>query len=124
MLLDLHDMRIENVEQTAFLEEHPMTARTSSLVHPKYKTKYSVGNWPEYERGLRARGDVMIWFNQDAIAGWIPCGRRKRGAQRFYSDLAIETALTTAARASFAAPSNRRLRRFVTSVDGPRPSVA
>ncbi len=26
-----------------------MTARTSSLVHPKYKTKYSVGNWREYE---------------------------------------------------------------------------
>ncbi len=71
-----------------------MTASTSSLVHPKYKTKYSVGNWPEYERGLRARGDVMIWFNQDAIAGWIPCGRRKRGAQRLYSDLAIETVLT------------------------------
>ncbi len=71
-----------------------MTARTSSLVHPKYKTKYSVGNWREYEQGLRARGDVMIWFSEDAIAGWIPRGRRKRGAQRLYSDLAIETALT------------------------------
>ncbi len=71
-----------------------MAARTSSLVHPKYKTKYSVKNWPEYEEGLRARGDVMIWFNEDAIAAWIPRGKRKRGAQRLYSDLAIETALT------------------------------
>ena len=31
-----------------------MAARTSSLVHPKYKTKYSVSNWREYEQGLRA----------------------------------------------------------------------
>ena len=71
-----------------------MAARTSSLVHPKYKTKYSVNNWLEYEQGLRNRGDIMIWFSEDAIAGWIPRGKRSRGAQRRYSDLAIETALT------------------------------
>ena len=71
-----------------------MAARTSSLVHPKYKTKYSVGNWPEYEHGLRSLGDVMIWFSEDATAGWIPRGKRKRGGQRRYSNLAIETSLT------------------------------
>ena len=71
-----------------------MAARTSSLVHPKYKTKYSLKNWPEYEQGLRARGDVMVWFSEDAISAWIPRGKRKRGAQRQYSDLAIETVLT------------------------------
>ena len=71
-----------------------MTARTSSLVHPKYKTKYCVENWTEYERGLRSRGDLMIWFNEDVIGTWIPRGKRLRGAQRRYSDLAIETALT------------------------------
>ncbi len=53
-----------------------MAARTSSLVHPKYKTKYSVKNWPEYEHGLRARGDVTIWFKEGAIAGWSPRGKR------------------------------------------------
>ena len=71
-----------------------MAARTSSLVHPKYKTKYSVKNWSEYEQGLRNRGDVTIWFGEDAIGGWIPRGKRCRGAQRRYSDLAIETTLT------------------------------
>ena len=71
-----------------------MAARTSSLVHPKYKTKYSVKNWAEYEHGLRSRGDLMIWFNEDVIDRWIPRGKRRRGAQRRYSDLAIETALT------------------------------
>lgn len=71
-----------------------MAARTSSLVHPKYKTKYRVKNWREYERGLRERGDVMIWFSGEAAAKWIPRGKRKRGGQREYSDLAIATALT------------------------------
>ena len=71
-----------------------MAARTSSLVHPKYRTKYSVKNWSEYEQGLRDRGDVTIWFGEDAISGWVPRGNRSRGAQRRYSDLAIETALT------------------------------
>ncbi len=71
-----------------------MTARTSSRVHPKYKTKYRVRNWREYERGLRDRGDLTIWFSDAAAAKWVPRGKRKRGGQREYSDLAIETALT------------------------------
>ena len=48
-----------------------MAARTSSLVPPKYKTKYSVKDWSEYEQGLRNRGDVTIWFGEDAISGWL-----------------------------------------------------
>lgn len=71
-----------------------MAARTSSRVHPKYKTKYRVKNWREYEQGLRDRGDVTIWFSKDVAAKWVPRGKRKRGGQREYSDLAIETALT------------------------------
>ncbi len=71
-----------------------MTAHKSSLVHPKYKTKYRVGNWNEYERGLRRRGDVTVWFTEAALAEWIPSTNGKRGGQRRYSDLAIETALT------------------------------
>ena len=31
-----------------------------SQAYPKYKTKYHVGNWPEYERGLVLRGDVTV----------------------------------------------------------------
>ncbi len=40
-----------------------MAARKSSKVNRKYKTRYRVGNWPEYERGLRARGDVTVWIS-------------------------------------------------------------
>lgn len=71
-----------------------MAERTSSGVHPKYKTKYREKNWREYEQGLRDRGDVTIWFSDAAAAKWVPRGKRQRGEQREYSDLAIETALT------------------------------
>ena len=66
----------------------------SSLVHPRYKTEYRVRNWREYEQGLRARGDVTIWFSEKAIANWVSRSTGRRGGQRLYSNLAIETSLT------------------------------
>ena len=65
-----------------------------SKVHPKYKTKYHVGNWPEYERALVRRGDVTLWLSADAMAAWraVPSGRP--GGPRKFSDVSIMTALT------------------------------
>jgi len=34
-----------------------------SKIHPKYKTKYHVGNWPAYERALVRRGGRRGWKN-------------------------------------------------------------
>ena len=65
-----------------------------SRVHPKYKTKCRVENWAEYDKSLTRRGDITLWLSQDAIDAWAPCGRKRRGGQRRFSDLAIETALT------------------------------
>ena len=65
-----------------------------SRVHPTYKTKYHVGNWPEYDRALVQRGDVTLWLAPEAITAWPAAGVGKRGGQLQYSDLAIETALT------------------------------
>ena len=65
-----------------------------SRVHPEYKTKYHVGNWPAYDRALVQRGDITVWLAPDAIATWEAVGVGTRGGQLQYSDLAIETALT------------------------------
>ncbi len=65
-----------------------------SRVHPKYKTKYHVGNWREYERALVHRGDVTVWLSADATDAWKPSPSGRPGGQRRFSDLAIETALT------------------------------
>ena len=65
-----------------------------SRVHPTYKTKYHVQNWASCDRALVRRGDITIWLSPAAIAAWEPHGAGTRGAQRKYSDLAIESALT------------------------------
>ena len=65
-----------------------------SRVHPTYKTQYHVQNWAAYDRALVCRGDITIWLSPAAIAAWEPDGTGTRGAQRKYSDLAIESALT------------------------------
>ena len=71
-----------------------MASTKSSRVNPKYKKKYRVGNWRAYERGLRARGDVTIWFTEKAVRTWTPPPTRCRGGQPRYSNVAILTALT------------------------------
>ncbi len=65
-----------------------------SKVHPTYKTKYRVANWPAYHRALVRRGDVTVWLSSEAIAAWTASRSGRRGGQRRYSDLAIETAMT------------------------------
>ena len=65
-----------------------------SKVHPTYKTKYRVANWPAYNRALVRRGDVTVWVSSEAIAAWTPRRSGRRGGQQRYSDLAIETAMT------------------------------
>ena len=60
-----------------------MAARTKSKVTLKYKTKYRVKNWPAYEAALRKRGDITVWFDEDAIGAWNApfVGRRLGGKQ-------------------------------------------
>lgn len=65
-----------------------------SRVRPKYKTKYHIANWPDYDRSLVERGNITLWLSPGAMAAWNAKPTRRRGGQRKYSDLAIETALT------------------------------
>jgi hypothetical protein len=58
------------------------------------KKAYRVLNWACYERALRQRGDVTVWFSQDAVDAWREPPRRRPGGQRVYARTAIETALT------------------------------
>ena len=65
-----------------------------SRVHPKYKTRYRVANWPDYERSLVCRGDITLWLSPDAIESWKAVPSGQRGGQKRFSDTAIETAVT------------------------------
>lgn len=62
--------------------------------HKFKKSKYKVTNWANYNDSLRKRGDITIWFSDDAVTGWHPeriVG--KRGRPQKYSESAIECCL-------------------------------
>jgi hypothetical protein len=58
------------------------------------KSRYRIRNWPEYEAGLRRRGDLTVWLSDAALNAWQAPASGNPGGQRTYSDLAIEAALT------------------------------
>jgi hypothetical protein len=48
----------------------------------------------EYQAGLKRRGDLTLWLDEAAVAGWSAPTRSTPGGQPIYSDLAIELVLT------------------------------
>src|SRR5260370_11952008 len=73
------------------------------------KARYKVTNWPEYNKALRQRGDITIWFTEEALAAWHPAKTGARGRPQEYSDLAIETALFIRPGLSSTVTPDRRL---------------
>ncbi len=57
-------------------------------IPPSYKIK----NWPAYNKALKQRGSLTIWFDPDMI--WVPPPTGKRGRQPQCSDAAIQACLT------------------------------
>lgn len=55
---------------------------------PAYKTR----NWPAYNKALKRRGSLTIWFDPDMT--WDAAPTSKRGRQPVYSDAAVQTCLT------------------------------
>ncbi len=59
------------------------------------KRKYKVRNWKEYNEALVNRGKIMFWITEEAMRQWEEKQRTgKRGKPKFFSNTAIETALT------------------------------
>jgi hypothetical protein len=58
------------------------------------KQEYKVTNSAAYDAALRQRGCLTVWFTDEAVATWKAEPRTTRGGQRWYSPLAILTALT------------------------------
>lgn len=58
------------------------------------KKKYKVRNWKEYNESLVRRGSLEFWIEKGIAQVWKEDGkiiiRKKRGAQKQYSDSAIE----------------------------------
>ena len=60
----------------------------------QYTFRYRVRNWSDYNRALIARGRLIFWFDEDAVAAWRNTDPPKGpGAAKVYSDTAIQCAL-------------------------------
>ena len=81
--------------------------------NPKYKKKYKVSNWKEYEQSLCNRGFLTLWISPSVIKSWKPRTTKNRGRQQHFSDQAIETILSL--RLIFHLPL-RQTEGFVTSI--------
>src|SRR4051794_33040224 len=99
-------------------------ARRHHIPRPRYR----VTNWPAYEAGLRRRGDLTLWLDEAALAGWSAPTRSTPGGQPIYSDMAIELVLTlrlvfhlALRQAEAFAPSILRLLGLDLSVPAGRP---
>ena len=57
------------------------------------RARYRVQNWPQDQSGLKRRGDLTLWIDEAAIAGWQAPRRTTPGGQARYSDLAIQLVL-------------------------------
>ena len=60
----------------------------------KKPNNYRIRNWAEYNAGLKQRGSITFWLDEEAIEQWLNKEKTgKVGASNTYSDLAIETVL-------------------------------
>jgi transposase len=51
-----------------------------------------IRNWSDYNAGLKQRGSLTFWIDEDVLQGWVePELSGKRGESRYYSDVAIAT---------------------------------
>ena len=76
------------------------------------KSPYRIRNWPEYEAGLRRRGDLTVWFSDDAIDSWRALPSGKPDGQRTYASIVIEAALTIRIGLPPSAPAYRRAQGY------------
>lgn len=60
----------------------------------KASPKYSIKNWPTYNKSLKQRGSLEIWIEEGTKESWYAQPNGKKGAQPVYSDTTIKTILT------------------------------
>jgi len=58
------------------------------------KVLYEVRNWGEYNRALKNRYNITLWFNNEVRAAWFAEATGERGSPKVYSELAIQCCLT------------------------------
>ncbi len=64
-----------------------MSNKLKDAMHPK--KAYNDRDWKVYDQALKNRGNITIWFCEDAVKQWnVPQEeQRKKGRPKTYSDV-------------------------------------
>jgi len=62
--------------------------------HKFNKAQYKLSNWSDYNNALKQRGNLTVWFTDEAMKLWYYKAPKKKsqGRQKTYSNFAIRTA--------------------------------
>jgi hypothetical protein len=57
------------------------------------KQSYRVSNWADYNKSLKQRGNIEVWFSEEAISKWVEPERfyDGTGSSKYFTDFAILT---------------------------------
>ena len=58
------------------------------------KMTFKITNWSAYDEGLRQRGSLTFWVEEDVLQSWYAVPRTTPGGQPIYADGTIEMILT------------------------------
>lgn len=88
--------------------------KIDSIADPnKPRDRYKITNWREYNAGLKRRGSLTLWVDDEISNRWYHTGPSKRGGQLIYSCECIVLLLTL--KVTFRLPF-RQLAGFAESV--------
>ena len=65
----------------------PLTLNASRPL--RFRARYRIRNWRDYDVGLKRRGDLALWLDEAVIAGWKVPPRTTQGGQASDSNLAM-----------------------------------
>ncbi len=83
------------------------------MLRPMATPGCKITNWKHYNQALINRGSLTFWIDEEAIRLWKQMKQGKRGKPRWFSDLAITTALMV--KPVFSIPL-RGLQGFINSI--------
>ena len=93
----LHESEISVKYDKENQKKAPVPNKLKNPVRHKFTKKhYNKRDWAAYNKSLVNRGSITIWFTEDALKKWHEPyeTQRKRGAQRTFSDYAMEACHT------------------------------
>src|ERR1700692_4274163 len=85
--------------------------------HKIEKARYKVTNWPEYNKALRQRGDITIWFTEEALAAWHPAKTPSRRPLSLLKPSMDDSTFWSTTQALLTAPMVRPARPASTPCD-------